>query len=208
MNASRSRTLSRGDGIAVGLIATGAISIAVAALVAIVQRTFAMFADAVTVRMPVTGGDVAALDGVDEVTSATYVSADVTFAVLPAPTRWLLLLEGALPALATIGVCILAWWLGVSLIRSRPFRRSMAWAIGTAAILVMAGGMLGQMLGAFGRAVLVELLAASDPGVTDIFWLFLIQLDLAPLGWGFALALIGGAFEIGQRMQHDTEGLV
>ena len=32
--------------------------------------------------------------------------------------------------------------------------------------------------------------------------------DLAPLAWGFALAVVAAAFEIGQRLQRETEGLV
>lgn len=200
--------LSRGDGFALGLIATGAVSVAVAAVVSIIRGAIGVFGDEVTVRMPVTAGDVAALDGVDGVSAATYASADVTLTSIAAGARWLFLLEDALPALATVGVCAVAWWLGVSLIRSRPFRRSMSWTIGTAAILVMIGGMLGQLFGAFGRSVVVEQLTASAPETVDLFWIFRLDLDLAPLGWGFALALIAGAFEIGQRMQHDTKGLV
>jgi len=200
--------LSRADGFALGLIATGAVSVAVAALVSVVQGSFRALGDDLTVSLPVTEGEVAALEGVDAVSSATYASADVTLTSVAAGARWLFLLEGALPALATIGVCAVAWWLGVSLIRSRPFRRSMSWTIGTAAILVIVGGMLGQVSGAFGRSIVVEQLTAAAPAVTDLFWIFRLDLDLAPLGWGFALALIAGAFEIGQRLQRDTAGLV
>lgn len=208
MNINRRPRVSRGEGFALGLIATGAISVAAAALTSIIQTAFALFGSEVTVRMPVIGGEVRALAGVSEIASAEYASADVALTTLPAPARWLLLFEGALPAVATIGVCLMAWWLGIALMRARPFSRAMSWAIGTAAILVIVGGMLGQLLGAIGRAEVVRYLAASDSSVTKTFWLFLAEFDLAPLGWGFALALIAGAFEIGQRMQRDTAGLV
>lgn len=208
MKNSRRAYVSRADGFALGLIATGAISVAAASVTSMIQSAFAAFGEEVEVRMPITGEDVAALDGVSEVSSAEYSSADIVLTAVPAGARWLLLLEGALPALATIGVCIVAWWLGVSLMRSRPFRRSMSWAIGIAACLVIAGGLLGQLFGAVARATIVEQLATSDPELTDVFWTFLLELDLAPVGWGFALALIAGAFSIGSRMQRDTEGLV
>lgn len=199
---------SRGDGLALGLIATGAVSVAIAALVSIVLGAIELFGTDVSVRMPVHDAAAAGLAGTAGITSAEYSSVVLTFEAAPQGARWLLLLEGALPALATIGVCTGAWWLGLSLMRGRPFRRSMAWTLGAAAILVMVGGMLGQLFGAFGRAALVAHVAASDPGVLDELWTFLLELDLAPLGWGLALALIAGAFEIGRRIQRDTEGLV
>ena len=200
--------VSRSEGFALGLIATGAVSVAVAALVAIVRGGFEIFATDPTVRMPVVGGAVEALADVPEVAAATFASADVTFTSLPVGVSWMLLLELALPALATIGVCIVAWWLGVSLMRARPFRPAMSNAIGVVAVLVVVGGVLGQVLGAFGRAMLVEDLAATSPDVTDVFWTFLVELNLAPVGWGFALALVAGAFAIGARLQRETEGLV
>ena len=35
-----------------------------------------------------------------------------------------------------------------------------------------------------------------------------MNLDLAPIGWAFGLALVAAAFQIGTRMQKDTEALV
>lgn len=207
MQSTPRTRVSLGEGVTLGVIATGAVSVGIAALVAIAQRAITVFGDSPTIAMPVIGGDVEGLDGVADVTAAVYTSADVTFTALPADVGWLLLLEGALPALATIGVCAIAWWLGVSLIRAKPFRASMPAAIGTVACLVIAGG-LGQLAGAWGRALLVEDLAATDEAVTDVFWTFLLQLDLAPVGWGFALALVTMAFEVGARLQRETEGLV
>ena len=208
MTSTRRPHVSRGEGFALGIIATGAISVAVAALVAVIRGGMEIFGSAPTVRMPVTGGDVPGLTGVPEISAASYASADVTFSALPGAVGWMLWLELALPALATIGVCIVAWWLGVSLMRARPFRRAMSTAIGVVAVLVVVGGVLGQVLGAFGRALLVDDLAATSSEVTDVFGTFMLELNLAPVGWGFALALVAGAFAIGARLQRDTEGLV
>lgn len=208
MNTNVGRPVSRADGFGLGLIATGAVSVGIAALVAVIKGAFEVFGDEVAVRMPVTGGSVAALDGVDSIRSADYSQADVAFTTLSAGARWMLLLEGALPALATIGVCAVAWWLGVSLIRGRAFRKTMSTTTGIAACLVTAGGLFGQLCGAIGRAMIVDHLASDDPSIYDTIPAFSIDLDLAPLGWGFALALIAMAFAAGTRMQKDTEGLV
>lgn len=205
---NRPHHLSRADGFGLGLIATGAVSVAVAALVAVVRGAFEVFGTEVAVRMPVDGGEIAGLGTLEGIDSATYSEAEVTFDALSAGARWMLLAEGALPALATVGVCAAAWWLGVSLIRARPFRKTMSATVGVAACLVAAGGLFGQVFGAIARAMIVDRLAASDPGVYDSFAAFSMNLDLAPLGWGFALALIAMAFTWGARLQKDTEGLV
>lgn len=208
MNRSTGHSLSRADGFGLGLIATGAVSIAIAALVAVIRGAFEVFGANVPVRMPLTGDGAGALEGVPGIRSASYSHADVVFDALPGGARWMLLLEGALPALATVGVCAVAWWLGVSLIRGRPFRTTMSTTIGIAACLVAAGGLFGQVAGAVARAMIVDGTAAGDPSIYDAFSAFQLELDLAPLGWGFALALIAMAFAAGTRLQRDTEGLV
>lgn len=208
MNQRNGHALSRADGFGLGLIATGAVSIAAAALVAVIKGAFDVFGADAVVRMPLVRTDGSDLDVIDGVRSATAASADVAFDALPAGARWMLLLEGALPALATIGVCAVAWWLGVSLIRSRPFRATMSTTIGLAACLVVAGGLFGQLTGAIGRAMIIDSLASTDPGIYETFPAFRLDLDLAPLGWGFALALIAMAFAAGTRLQRETEGLV
>ena len=198
-----------GEGFVFGLIATGAVSVAIAAIVAIVLRAVDLFGLAPAIPLPLHHvGAVKALAQAPAVLQSNYASAHVTVEGLPFFARLLLVLEGALPALATVGVCAVAWWLGVSLIRSRPFRRSMSIAIGIAAILVMAGGVLGQLAGSIGRAMAVEHLSVGDPSVTHVLRPFLLELDLARLGWGFALALVATAFQLGSRLQKDTEGLV
>ncbi|MFC7787333.1 hypothetical protein ACU045_00010 [Microbacterium sp. MAHUQ-60] len=208
MNRRNGYALSRADGFGLGLIATGAVSIAAAAVVAVVKGAFDVFGADAVVRMPLTGAEAMDLGTIDGIRGAEPASADVAFDAITGTARWMLLLEGALPALATIGVCAVAWWLGVSLIRARPFRTTMSTTIGVAACLVVAGGLFGQLAGAIGRAMIVDSLASADPAIYETFPAFRLDLDLAPLGWGFALALIAMAFAAGNRLQRETEGLV
>lgn len=143
------------------------------------------------------------LEGSPGVAAAEYTQVVVSLDSLGAGTRWLLLAEAALPALATITVCMTLWWLGLSLIRQRAFRRSMAPVLGITAVALIVAGLVGPLLGAIARTRVAEQL-----GAPDTFWSFLFEADLGPVGWGIALSLIASAFEVGQRLQKDWEGLV
>ncbi|WP_337001874.1 MULTISPECIES: hypothetical protein [unclassified Microbacterium] len=205
---STERRPSLADGIALGVIATGAVSVAIGTIVAVVTSAIGIFGAAPTVSMPVHDVELTALDDVSGVSAATVESALVTVPAIPTGARWMLFLETALPALATVALCAGVWWLGVSFIRSRPFRVSLGWMFGVAACLMIAGSLFGQLAGGVGRAMIVQDLATTDPGAEDVLWTLLVQFDLAPVGWAFALALVAGLFEIGRRLQKDTEGLV
>ena len=195
------------EAVTLGLVATGAVSIGVAAIVGAVGRGIEIFGSPVAVSLPVEGASMRSLTDASGVAAAEYTQSLVSFETLEAGTRWLLLLEAALPALATVLVCMSLWWLGFSLIRQRAFRRSMAPVLGTAAISLVVAGMIGPLFGGIGRAQIVEQLTASG-GDTSEFWAFVVEANLAPLGWGIALALVATAFEVGQRLQRETEGLV
>ncbi|MFE6735229.1 hypothetical protein [Microbacterium sp. NPDC057650] len=196
---------SMAEAVTLGLVATGAVSIAVAALTGAINASIEIFGSPVPVLLPVHDASMDSLAGVAGVASAEYTESVVSFETLDAGTRWLLFGEQALPALATVIVCMSLWWLGLSLIRQRAFRRSMAPVLATAAIALIVAGMIGPFLGAIARAQVVDSLPAS---VTGSFWALLYQLDPAPIGWGIALALIVSAFEVGRRLQRETEGLV
>lgn len=200
------RALSRADGVALGLVVTGAAGVAIAALAAIVFAAVGAAARELTVTgLALLDAPMPTPVGAE---SARYETAAVTLADAPALVRWMLFLEGSLPAVATIGTCVIAAWLGVALIRERPFARRADAAIVTVACVVMAGGIGGQLAGAIGRAETTALLERADAANEGVFSLFLLNLDLTPIGWGFTLALVGAVFGIGRRLQRDTEGLV
>lgn len=193
------------ESVTLGLVATGAVSIAIAALTGAVGRAIEIFSSPVTVDMPVHDAAVPALAGAAGVASAEFTESTVSFETLDAGVRWLLLGETVLPALATVMVCMTLWWLGFSLIRQQAFRRSMVPVLATAAMSLIVAGMIAPLLGGIARAEAVKALPET---ASDLFWTFLVRLDASPIGWGIALALITAAFEVGRRMQLDTEGLV
>lgn len=195
------------EAVALGLVATGAVSIGISSLVAAIGTGIEIFASPVAVSLPVDSAEMASLTDADGIAGAEYTQSLVSFETLDAGTRWLLLAEVALPAVATVIVCAALWWLGLSLIRQRAFRRSMVPVLATAAIALIVAGMIAPLLGGIARAQAVEQLTASGAD-TSGFWTLLVQVNLAPVGWGIALALVGTAFEVGQRLQRETEGLV
>ncbi|MGO2933339.1 hypothetical protein [Microbacterium sp.] len=195
------------EAVTLGLVATGAVSIGVASVVGAVGAGVEIFGSPVPVSLPVHGAGMASLSDAEGIAAAEYTQSLVSVDSLDAGARWLLFAEVALPTVATVIVCLSLWWLGLSLIRQRAFRRSMASVLGTAAIALVAAGMIGPFLGGIGRAEVVERLEMSGAD-TSQFWAFLVSADLAPIGWGIALALVATAFEVGQRLQRETEGLV
>lgn len=148
------------------------------------------------------------------IVEAHYDSVTLVIDGLPAGVRWLMVSETAVQSLLSIGLCVIVFILGMALLDRRPFARSATIAIFSAAILVMVTGMLAPFLGSIADAETVRFLgdavighSASDPAA-ETLRAFSMILDPAPLGWGFALAIVASAFQLGQRMQRDTQGLV
>ena len=73
----------------------------------------------------------------------------------------------------------------------------------------------GTFAGALARSSVIKFLGEaqltgddSTAPAYDVLSFFWLQLDLSSVGWAFGLLLVGSAFQIGTRMQKDTEALV
>lgn len=98
-------------------------------------------------------------------------------------------------------VAILAW----RLLHGQPFRRSLSLTVTLGGGILLLGGMLAQGAGGLATGIAaLELNGAARHGL----WPLAGRFDPTVLGVGVALMLIGLAFEYGERMQRDTEGLV
>lgn len=210
--------LSRFEEWCVGLTGTGALLILVLGVMNLFFSTSVFSSDPTVVHGFVLGNAEAPAftEKADAIEDAGYETAWLSVAGLPVGARWLIYGETALPALAMIAVCVAVFWLAIMLLRGRPFVRSLSNVIGITAVAVMIGGVGAQIFAGASRSAVVEHLApsvitaggnAADPsyeGLTS----WALNLDLAPVGWALGLALVASAFELGQRLQKDTEGLV
>lgn len=203
--ARRAATLT--EKTALGVIAGAAGAIAVVDIVGIgIRSGYLLGTPAITVPgLPLDAVDApAAMSASDAVTAAEYDTVTITAEGLTLSPRLLLSVADALAVLGPVALCVVVAWLCVRLFAGRPFGTSATWGIGGAAIAVMTGGLLSQAVHANAVSEIVLELGLESAGLPT----FEMTVDLAPLGWGFALAVIAGAFEIGQRLQRDTEGLV
>jgi hypothetical protein len=113
-----------------------------------------------------------------------------------------LIAAAVLTSLLTIGTCVAVGWLCVRVFIGRPFVRSATLGISVVAILVLLAGLGTPMLRGIANTEAVE--HAGFEGLA----LLLYEVDFAPLGAAFALIVVAAAFEIGQRLQRETQGLV
>lgn len=165
--------------------------------------------------MPYSGSPVERFDDVRTITDSGYESVWLQVAGAPVGARWLFFIAGALPALAAICIGVAVALLAIALIRGRPFVRTIPHVIGLASVAVLVAGIGTQVAGAYARAAVVEYLGpqevtAGDQGEGAYAGLMgmALNLDLAPIGWALGLALVAAAFQIGTRMQRETELLV
>ena len=153
-------------------------------------------------------------DGVPAIAGAHYDSVTLVIEGLPAGLRWLMVSHAAVAALLGIGLCLIVFTLGMRLLERSPFARSATWSIFSAAVLVMVTGMLAPLLRAISDAEVVQFLGdavtlSSDAGLsTEGLVFFGLTIDPAPFGWGLALGVVAAAFQLGERLQRDTDGLI
>lgn len=213
---SASGTLTRFESYAVSFVGAAAMLTGLLSAVSLIVLTIqGLTLDPLRVNdMPYTGSPIPRLEGVENIAGSGYQSAWLDVVGVPDGARWLLILQQALPGLATLAISVTVAWLAIAVIRERPFTRAIPHAIGVAAIAIMIAGIGGQAAGAFGRAAVTDHLGAEEvTGVTaqgagDSLGYFALNLDLSPIGWAFGLMLVAMAFQIGTRIQRDTDLLV
>lgn len=210
--------LSRFETWSVALIGSGSLLVLLAGLGSLYFTTSVFSSDPTIVRDFYLGNAPvpAFTEKASAIVDAGYETVWLAVSKLPLETRWLLYAETGLPALAMIAISAAVFWLSMMLLRGRPFVRSLTHMAGAAAVVVMIAGVGAQVFASAARASVVEFLNPqvitaggnmTDPSYEGLTG-WALNLDLAPVGWALGLALVAAAFELGQRLQKDTEGLV
>lgn len=139
------------------------------------------------------------------ITSGAFTSAEVTIGGLSTGARLLLASGAGIDVLTQLGVVTAVVMLCWRMLKERPFTRTITTTATIVACTIAIGGMLSQALSGFGGWSAVQELGWSGP---DDPFLFGLVFTPAPVLAGFALAVVAQAFQLAERLQHDTDGLV
>ncbi|MGV8886374.1 MAG: hypothetical protein ACOH1T_12425 [Microbacteriaceae bacterium] len=145
-------------------------------------------------------GTATLMDGAYETASVTVT--DVTTATLVVNTVGRSV--GLLTQLAVAGALALLCW---SLATARPFRRSLSVTVTTAGAIVLIGGIISAGLSVFSSWFIAEQLNSANDGL-DGFWPMSAAVDPTFIVLGIGLMCVGLAFDVAERLQRDTMGLV
>jgi len=198
------RMLPRSDRIAMYItVVIGALGIVLTAARAITRLIEVAPGRDIPVLVPFVGETAALPIGPDGAAVEVAVDQAVVTVPQPAPaTLFALWAEPIVFALAIIAGIVVGGLFCLRLARGRAFERGTARLVFIGASILAAGWFVGAML--TNMTVNGALSAVSDytyDGVT-------FSVDVVPVFGLLALGAIGAAFQIGERLQRDTEGLV
>lgn len=205
LQTRRNRALGLIEKTILGFIAGAAGAIGVVETVFLVQRIIDRATSAeITLRdVPLAESLPAGFaDASPAIVTAGYDTVTLVVDGAPDSARAALIVAAVVSSLLTIGICAAVAWLCLRVFVGRPFVRSATWGIGVVAILVIVTGMAAPFFTGLANAETAKALELDELPI------LLIVFDPAPVAWGLALAVVAAAFEIGQRLQRETEGLI
>ena len=141
--------------------------------------------------------------GQPRVLSGQFTHASASIADLGLAPRVLHAAGSGILSLTAVTVALALAYLCWTLYKRRPFLAATTRAIEVAAAALLVGGFAGPALLGFSAWTAIDQLGLDQ----DLLPLSL-QIDLMPVVAGVALAIVAMAFQLGERMQRDTEGLV
>jgi hypothetical protein len=143
--------------------------------------------------------------GTAHLTSGAFDSAEVTIAGLSELPRFLLTLEGSTAVATTVLISATVVHFCWSVLRRRPFTKPVFWLVALVGYALIIGTVLGQGFGGLGAMIAAGELN-SDPVAG--FWPAATLVDLGPAATGLVLLVAAAAIRLGQRLQHDADGLI
>jgi hypothetical protein len=138
--------------------------------------------------------------------AGSYESATVTLGDLSGWAFGLLTTSLVITVITSATVALSFVYLSWRLLRAEPFKKSLTFTFITAGAALIIGSLVSLGVEALGRMIAVSELLGDDK--TTGFWPMAVTGDLAPIGFGFALLVVACAFEYGERLTRQTDGLV
>jgi hypothetical protein len=145
--------------------------------------------------------------GTAAIVSGSYETAWLTVTDLSTGAAALLTAGTVLAALTHIATAGTFAYLAFRLLQSRPFLASLSTTFYVAGSVLAIGGLIAGFLRGFGGWQVVTELGSAQPN-GDGFWPLMMELDPAPIAWGFALLAIAVAFQFATKLTRETDGLV
>ena len=198
----------RWDRVAMWLILAGSTVYAVIVLVTGISSLVSRLASGTwSGSLLVEGGlPASAESGTARLIEGSYETAAVTVGELSG-AAFSMLNAGLVLSVATTATVALSFvYLSWRLLRAKPFKKSLTVVFITAGSALMIGNMLSIGFDSFGRLLLISELLGDDK--LEGFWPMAVQGELAPIGFGLALLVVACAFEYGERLSRETDGLV
>ncbi|MET4703651.1 hypothetical protein [Frigoribacterium sp. UYMn621] len=145
-------------------------------------------------------------EGSATVVSGSYDSASIVVSGLAPGTVALATVARVASVLTQLAISASIAFIAWRLLRGRAFRRSLSLTVAFAGAILLIGGLLSGGLGLLGAWMAADQLVGGVSIGSP--WPIIGTVDGTPLGIGVCLLLVGLAFEYGERLQRDTEGLV
>lgn len=197
------KVVSRVDAV---LIMIAAAAAAVATTFLTVSGIIEAFTGPVTLTLPLRSPHQSPTGlGLDSV--ARFTAMEATIPALPSGEAVLLAWAGVLNQVSFLAVMALLFLLAFRLRGENLFTPASAWIVGACGVVLALAGSVAQALDAAARTRIAELTGANQPTPGETI-VFVSDFNIAPLLAGIVLVLVAGVFQLGRRLQRDTEGLI
>lgn len=199
--------LTRADRFALWFFTVVTALVGVVILVSAVPAIAALFAETIPITLSADAEvpDNAAAAGTAHIVSGVFDRAYLSVSGIDLGPRIALALSIALSTLSSVAVAATVVALCLAILSGRPFVGSVTWLLSTASIVLIAGNLLGAL---FDTIAMFSIAEALNPDPMDAVFPFASEFDFAPLLIGLVLGAVATAFQLGQKMQRETDGLV
>lgn len=141
--------------------------------------------------------------GVPRILNGEFTSAAASVAGLSTGVRILFAVGAGMGSLVFVALALSVAYLCWRMYKGNPFGESVTRTFWFAAAALTIGSLLSQGMLGFSTW-----LALDELHLDPVQFPLEMHFDLLPIVAGFALLLVAGAFQFGERLQRDTEGLI